>query len=179
VCDDYASRGYCALAPAIYDRQQRNAVFDYDEPSLAGARALRANIRYDQVMLDVAAGITALRRAGRVGVVGYCVGGSAAWLAACRLDAAASVCYYASDIGKQTEELPRSPVIMHFAERDRLIPLSHVDKLRAAQPDLPVYLYPAEHAFNNWHRPESYDAASAALALERTLAFFETHLSRR
>jgi carboxymethylenebutenolidase len=54
VCDDYATRGYCALAPAIYDRQERNAAFGYDEASLARARALRANIRYDQVMLDAA-----------------------------------------------------------------------------------------------------------------------------
>lgn len=179
VCDDYAGRGYCAVAPAIYDRQQRNATFDYDEASAARARAMRANIRYDQVMLDVAAGITALRRAGRVGVVGYCVGGSAAWLAACRLDAAASVCYYPSDIGKHTQERPRCPVIMHFAERDRLIPASDVTKLRADQPQLTVYVYAAEHGFNNWHRPASYDAASAALALERTLDFFDKHVARR
>src|SRR4029450_12095910 len=114
VCHDYASRGYCTAAPAIYARQQRNAVFDYDEDSAARARAMRANIRYDHVMLDVAAGITALRRAGRVGGVGYCVGGSAAWLAACRLDAAACVAYYPSDIGKQTQDLPRCPMILHF-----------------------------------------------------------------
>jgi carboxymethylenebutenolidase len=69
--------------------------------------------------------------------------------------------------------------MMHFAERDRIIPLSDVEKLRARQPDVPIYIYPAEHAFNNWHRPESYDAASAALALERTLAFFDAHLARR
>jgi carboxymethylenebutenolidase len=179
VCDDYAGRGYAALAPAIYDRQQRNATFDYDGESAARARAMRGNIRYEQVMLDVAAGITALRRAGRVGVVGYCVGGSAAWLAACRLDAVACACYYPSDIGKQTQERPRCPVILHFAERDRLIPLSDVEKLRQAQPQLPVHVYPAEHGFNNWHRPASYDAASATLALERTLDFFDKHVARR
>jgi carboxymethylenebutenolidase len=179
VCDEYASRGYVALAPAIYDRQQRNATFGYEEPSASQARAMRANIRYDHIMLDVAAGITALRRAGRVGVVGYCVGGSAAWLAACRLDAVAAACYYPSDIGKQLAERPRCPVIMHFAERDRLIPRSDVAALQQAHPELPVHLYPAEHGFNNWHRPESYEAASAALALDRTLEFFDKHVARR
>lgn len=178
VCDDYASRGYGALAPAIYDRQQKNATFGYEEPSASQARTMRANIRYDQVMLDVAAGITALRGAGRVGVVGYCVGGSAAWLAACRLDAAAAVCYYPSDIGRQFQERPRCPVILHFAERDRLIPQSDVDALQREQPQLPVYIYPAEHGFNNWHRASSYDADGAALALERTLALFDKHLAR-
>jgi carboxymethylenebutenolidase len=179
VCDDYASRGFCVLAPAIYDRQQRNATFDYDEASAARARSMRANIRYDEVMLDIAAGLTSLRSAGRVGVIGYCVGGSAAWLAACRLDPASAVCYYPSDIGKQTQEQPRCPVILHFAERDRLIPLSDVNKLREQQPQLPVYVYPAEHGFNNWHRRASYDAASAALAFERTLEFLERHVARR
>lgn len=179
VCDDYASRGYCAVAPAIYDRQKRNAAFGYDEASAAAARAIRANIRYDEVMLDVAAAITALRRAGRIGVVGYCVGGSAAWLAAARLDAAAAACYYPSDIGKQTAERPRCPVIVHFAEHDRIISPSDVDRLRAEQPELPIFVYPACHAFNNWHRPEIYDEASATLALERTLALFDEHVARR
>jgi carboxymethylenebutenolidase len=50
--------------------------------------------------------------------------------------------------------------------------------LQQEQPDLPVYVYPAEHGFNNWHRPVSYDAATAALALERTLAFFDKHVAR-
>ena len=179
VCDDYAGRGFVALAPAIYDRQQRGASFGYDEPSASQARAMRAKIRYEHVMLDVAAGIGALRRAGRVGIVGYCVGGSAAWLAAARLDAVAAACYYPSDIGKQTKEQPRCPVILHFAERDRLIPQADVAALKQEHPQLPVYIYPAEHGFNNWHRPASHDAASAALALERTLDFFDRHVARR
>jgi carboxymethylenebutenolidase len=171
VCDQYASHGFCALAPAIYDRQQRDATFGYDEASTTRARVMRANISYDQVLLDVAATIGELRGTGPAGVVGYCVGGSAAWLAACRLDPACAVCYYPSDIGKQTHERPRCPVMLHFAERDRLIPLSDVNKLRKQHPSLPVHVYPADHGFNNWHRPASYDAESATLALERTLEF--------
>lgn len=178
VCDTYAGHGFCAVTPAIYDRQQRNATFDYDEASTTRARAMRANIRYDHVMLDLAAAIAALQPAGRIAVLGYCVGGSAAWLAACRLNTAAAVCYYPSDIGRQTQEQPRCPVIFHFAERDRLVSLSDVSKLREQHPHLPVYVYPAEHGFNNWHRPSTYDATSADLAFERTLEFLGKHVAR-
>src|SRR3979411_729353 len=75
------------------------ATFDYDEASWGLAREFRARVDYDHIMLDVASAIAALRIHGRVGIVGFCVGGSAAWLAACRLDVDAAACYYPSDIG--------------------------------------------------------------------------------
>src|SRR4029079_16034499 len=106
---------------AIYDRQQRGATFDYDEASWTRAREFRARVDYDHIMLDIASALAALRTHGRVGIVGFCVGGSAAWLASCRLDVDAAVCYSPSDIGKQYAAKPRCPVIMHFAEQDRLV----------------------------------------------------------
>ena len=111
--------------------------------------------------------------------LGFCVGGSAAWLAACRLDVDAAACYYPSDIGKQYAATPRCPVIMHFAERDRLVSAADRDNFRAAHPDIPVHVYPAEHGFNNWHRPVTYDEESAGLARERTLAWFATYVAAR
>jgi carboxymethylenebutenolidase len=178
VCDDYAARGYMALAPAIYDRQQRNATFGYDEAAVARARELRSRIRYDQIMLDIAAAVAALRPLGGVGIVGFCVGGSAAWLAACRLAVDAAACYYPSDIGKQYGESARCPVVMHFAEHDRLVSAADVENFRARHPDLPTYLYAADHGFNNWHRPSGYDQASAKLALARTLTLFAQHVAK-
>jgi carboxymethylenebutenolidase len=172
VCDDYARRGYLALAPALYDRQRRNSAFGYDEDSLEQARALRRGLVYLDVLLDIDAAAAALRPFGRVGVVGYCVGGSGAWLAACRLAVDAAVCYYPSDIGQQLDENPRCPVMMHFAERDRFIPLSTVEQFRAKHPSVPTYVYPADHGFNCSDRNHGYDAASSALALERTLTLF-------
>jgi carboxymethylenebutenolidase len=179
VCDRYAEHGYVAMAPALYDRQQRNATFGYDEAQSTAARALRARIDYAAVLRDLAAVIAALRPYGGVGIVGYCVGGSAAWLAACRLRVDAAACYYASDIGKQYQETPRCPVIMHFAERDRLVSAADRDHFQAAQRDVPAFIYAADHGFNNWHRPASYDAASAELALARTLALFAQHVAGR
>ena len=120
--------------------------------------------------------IAALRTHGRVGIVGFCVGGSAAWLAACRLDIDAAACYDPSDIGKQYAATPRCPVIMHFAEQDRLVSAADRDAFRGAHPDVPTHVYPAEHGFNNWHRPVTFDRESADLARERTLAWFAAYV---
>lgn len=173
VCDDYAQRGFRALAPALYDRQLRHAEFEYKAELMPRIRALRGAIDWQKLPLDVAAAIAALRPL-RVGMVGYCLGGSVTWLAACHLDIDAGACYYPTDIGKQYQDTPRRPVIVHFAERDHMVTMDIVAKFRAAHPDVPAPLYPAKHGFNCWHRAnESYDAPSSKLALERTLELFE------
>lgn len=78
VCDSFAAEGYAAMAPALFDRQERGAVFDEQNPaSLAEVRRLRAGLEWDKVLLDVDAAVDALGRYGRVGIVGYCVGGFA------------------------------------------------------------------------------------------------------
>jgi len=177
VCDDFARRGYAAVAPALYDRQRRGAAFGYDEAGLQQARALRRGLDYDQALLDIQAAAESLRPLGRVAVVGYCVGGSAAWLAACRLRIDAAACYYPSDMAKQLGETPGCPVIAHFAERDRFIPLGVVEQFRGAHPDVPAFVYPADHGFNCSDRAHGHDPDSAALALKRTLALFEKSLA--
>jgi carboxymethylenebutenolidase len=172
LCDDYARRGYHAVAPALYDRQRRNAAFGYDAGGLEQARALRRGLDYEKVLLDVEAVAASLRDHGKVNVVGFCVGGSAAWLAACRLRIDAASCYYPSDIAKQLGEEPRCPVIMHFAERDHFIPMPTVEEFRRRHPSIPAFVYPADHGFTCSDRSHGYDAVSAQSALERTLALF-------
>ena len=179
VCDRYAEHGYRAIAPAIYDRQQRRAEFGYGGEEIQKIRALRAGIDWQKLLpLDVAAAIAALRPL-RVGAVGYCLGGSVAWTAACRLGVEAASCYYPTDMAKQYTDTPHCPVIVHFAERDHVIARDVVEKFIAAQPAVPVYVYPADHGFNCWHRAETnYDAPSAVLALERTLGLFDRHVAQ-
>lgn len=173
VCDDYAQRGFCVLAPALYDRQQRQAIFGYAAEEMGRVRALRGAIDWNKLPLDVSASIAALRPL-RVGIVGYCLGGSVTWLAACRLRIEAASCYYPTDIAKQYQETPHCPVMMHFAERDHIVTLDIVDRFRAAHPEVPVHLYPADHGFNCWHRPDTnYHAPSSQLALQRTLELFD------
>lgn len=140
---------------------------------MARAREFRARVDYDHIMLDIASAIATLRAHGRVGIMGFCVGGSAAWLA----DVDAAACYYHSDIGKQYAATPRCPVIVHFADQEGLVSAADRDNFRAAHPDAPAHVYPAQHGFNNWHRPVTYDKASADFARERTLAWFATYVA--
>ena len=172
VADDFAAAGYRALAPALFDRVERGAELGYGEQELSRALTLRKGVTFEQALLDIAAAVEALRPAGRINVVGYCWGGTLAWLAATRIGKLAAVSsYYGGGIGQFINERPQCPVQLHFGERDQHIPLTEVDALRKAQPTAAVYTYAAEHGFNCDERP-SYQAESAQLARERTLALF-------
>ena len=131
------------------------------------------------MLLDIAASIAALEGSGRIGIVGYCLGGSLAWLAAIRLSGlAAAVGYYGGMVAANLDETPRCPVMLHFGEEDGGIPMADVEKIRASVDPgtVQVFTYPgAGHAFNRdgnaaWHEP------SAKLARERTLAFLRAHV---
>ena len=171
VCDFFAGEGYAALAPALYDRQERNAVFENHE-QVEKARKLRAGLVWPDVVKDMAASVERLREYGRVGTVGYCVGGSVAFLAALELNIAAAVAYYGRDIVEWLDRKPRCPVMLHFGERDHLIPMADVEKVRAAYPK-DTYVYSAGHGFDR------EDSDAARLARQRTLEFFERHLGSR
>ena len=175
VTDSFAAQGYAAIAPAFFDRTETGVELGYEEPDLTHGRTLRAELGWDGTILDVVAAIDALKPAGKIGVVGYCWGGSVAWLAACRLNLAAAVGYYGGQVIDFKDEKANCPVMLHFGETDAGIPLSDVDTVRAAQPDVPIHIYPAGHGFNCDHRG-SYHAESANLALERTLSFLTTAL---
>ena len=176
VADGFAAEGYVALAPAMFDRVGPGIELGYSPEDVEKGREIRARIDYDDAVRDMGAAVSAL--AGLpVGVVGYCWGGSLAWSAATRLDGLkAAVGYYGGFIPEMADETPRHPVMLHFGESDESIPLEGVDKVKAAHPDVPIYLYAAGHGFNCDQRG-SYDEASARLARERTLAFFAEHLA--
>ncbi len=169
VADGFAAEGYLTVAPALFDRRERGVELNYDEAGLTKGRALRGAITWDEVALDVAAAVEAAAEAGQVGVVGYCWGGSVAWLAACRLPVAAAVGYYGGQINDLIEETPGCPVMLHFGEADPMIPLDNVDAIRQRHPQVEVFTYPAGHGFNCNARGD-FEAESAAVARERTLA---------
>ena len=175
VTDRFAADGYVALAPALFDRVERNVDVGYDEAGYTKGRTVRQRVTYDQAMRDAGASVAHLQRFGKVGIVGYCWGGNIAWLAACRLPVAAAVGYYGSDVANLLNETPKAPVMLHFGEKDPYIPVESVARIRAAAPTVPVHTYPAGHGFNCEERKD-YDAASADLARERTLAFFAEHV---
>lgn len=179
VADRYAAHGYSVLAPALFDRIECAVDLGYGQEDFAKAFELRRTLDFQKAMLDIQASVKALKApgGGQVGIVGYCFGGTLAWMAAAHVHGVSAVsAYYAGGIGHFAFEKARCPVQFHFGERDQHIPLSEVDAIRQADPAPDVYLYPADHGFNCDHR-ESYDAESAALAERRTLDLFGRELA--
>lgn len=175
VTDGFAAHGYMAIAPAFFDHVETGVELGYDEEGFRRGRALVSEIGLDRALEDVASAAQSINSAGRIGVVGYCWGGTVALLAATRLGLP-SVSYYGARNVAFLGEKPRAPVQFHFGERDGSIPPEAVQKHRDAYPDMEIFTYPADHAFNRAVDPTHYDAPSARLALERTLAFFDRHL---
>jgi carboxymethylenebutenolidase len=177
VTDRFASRGYLAIAPALFDRARKGIELGYDQAGMQQGMAARSQIALEKTLLDIDAAIQWLRGQGigRVGVVGYCWGGSLAWFANTRLNVDASVSYYGGLIAAAADEKNKAHAIFHFGELDKHIRPEEWATIRAAHPELPLYTYNADHGFNCDHR-SSYNAAAASLAEERTLAFFAEHL---
>jgi len=178
VADDYAAQGFHVIAPALFDRVQRNLELGYTSPDAAQGMKAARQIGMDIALKDVAASMSHARAQWadrKVGVVGYCYGGSLAWLAATRLGPAAAVCYYGGQIAANAAEMPRCPVMMHFGDRDAHIGPEEIEKIRSAHPDLPLFIYDAGHGFNCDQRKD-FEPQSASLARQRTLEFLRNHL---
>ena len=175
VTEHYAAAGYLAIAPCLFDRVTRELELGYTADEVEQGRGTMKQLQQPQVSLDVSAAINVVRHAGKVAAIGYCWGGTQAFLAACDLPVAAAVAYYGTGIAANLERQPRCPVLYHFGERDASIPPEAVARIQAAQPGGVFHVYAADHGFNCDQRP-SYDAASAQLAGERTLAWLTEHL---
>jgi carboxymethylenebutenolidase len=182
VVDGYAQQGYLALAPATFHRIKPGVEMGYTPDDIAAGVALKAAVEAlppPGVMQDIQAAIDYAAAFGKVGVVGYCWGGLLTWRAACLLHGlSAAVPYYGGGMTSAAEiaRTPKCPVLAHFANHDQSIPLEGVAALRAAQPEVEVQMYQASHGFNCDHRG-AFDAGAAALARDRTLAFFTMQLA--
>lgn len=177
VCDSFADDGYLAIAPALFDRVERDVELGYGPEDRPRAMDLVGKVKMDATMLDVAAAVEAARLAEKVGVVGYCWGGTLAFAAACRLSGiSAASGYYGGGIVKMKHERPKVATILHFGEKDEHIKLGDVEAIKASHPEVPVYIYPAGHGFNCDER-SSFEPRSAELARTRTLALFAEKLA--
>ena len=175
VVDRFAELGYTAIAPAFFDHVESGVELGYDEAGFAKGRQLAGEVGLERALEDVASAAEAIASAGKIGTVGYCWGGSVALLAALRLGLP-SVSYYGARNLPFLHETPKAPVMFHFGEKDQHITPAMVAKHREALPQMEVFTYPADHGFNR-DVGASYDEASAKLALQRTMAFFEQHLA--
>jgi carboxymethylenebutenolidase len=177
VVDRFAELGYTAIAPAFFDHLETGVELGYDEAGYARGRQLVGELRLERALEDVASAAEAIASAGKIGTVGYCWGGTVALLAALRLGLP-SVSYYGARNLPFLRETPKAPVMFHFGEKDQHITPEMVAKHREALPQMDVFTYPADHAFNR-DGSAPYDEASAKLALQRTLAFFEQYVASR
>ena len=178
VVDGYAADGYLAIAPALFDRIRPGVELGYAEADIAaGAEMARGKTDTAKALDDIRAAAAVVAGAGKVAVVGYCWGGLLTALSAIRLGDvfSAAAAYYGGGTPTLADQTPVVPMVMHYGEHDHAIPLADVEKLRAAWPSVGFHIYDAHHGFNCDQRG-SYDAASAALARQRTLAFFGSHL---
>jgi carboxymethylenebutenolidase len=176
VADGYAADGYLAIAPAMFDRLQRGYDTGYSQPEIQAGIAMMQKLDWKQTMLDVDAAVAEAKKAGKVGIVGYCWGGTVAWVAAARTAGlAASAPYYGGGMPNFMDEKPKIPVMCNFGEKDQSPTPDQAKALLAKHPQVQGHFYPAGHGFNCDQRG-SYDAASSKLARERTLAFFRKHI---
>jgi carboxymethylenebutenolidase len=177
VADGYAKDGYLAIAPAMFDRLQRGYDTGYSQPEIQAGIALMQKLDWKNTLLDVEAAVKEAAKAGKVGIVGYCWGGTVSWVAAARASGlACSAPYYGGGMPGFINEKPKVPTMCHFGELDQSPTLEQSKAIAKAHPEITAHFYPgAGHGFNCDQRG-SYHAASAKLARERTLEFFRKHL---
>ncbi|HZD89205.1 MAG TPA: dienelactone hydrolase family protein [Pseudolabrys sp.] len=177
MCDRFAEIGYVAVAPAVFDRFARNFESGYTPDEIAHARSLLGNLNWDNMMLDIGAAVSDLKSTGPVGIVGYCMGGTAAFLAACRVQGlSAAVSYYGGQIAKFADEKPKCPLQMHFGEKDESIPMDAVETIKSKQPQAETYVYPgAPHGFSCDDRA-AFRKEASDLAWSRTTEFLAKHM---
>jgi carboxymethylenebutenolidase len=177
VADGYARDGYLAIAPAMFDRAQRGYDTGYTQPEIQAGIAVMQKLDWKQTLLDVDASVAEARKAGKVGIVGYCWGGTVSWVSAARATGlACSAPYYGGGMPGFIGDKPKIPTMCHFGELDQSPTLEQSKAIAKAHPEITAHFYAgAGHGFNCDQRG-SYHAPSATLARSRTLEFFRKHL---
>jgi carboxymethylenebutenolidase len=179
IADGYANDGFLAVAPALFDRIEKNVELTYEGDDAKRAVALLQQTDTLKALADVDATLAFTRRESgkKTGVIGYCFGGLLSWLSATRLRPDFAVGYYAGRIGNFASEKPRVPVQLHFGKLDTHIPAEQVEQVHAAHPEVEINWYEgAGHGFNCDMRA-AYNAQAAALARGRSLSFLKNQLA--
>jgi carboxymethylenebutenolidase len=176
VADGYAAAGYLAIAPAVFDRVEKNVDLGYTPDDIQKGVGIRQQLTNDGTLADIAASVAAAQEGGKVGIVGYCFGGLMSWLSSAHVPGlTAAVSYYGGGVGQNLDIKPKVPVMLHFGEKDSHIPLADVEALRQRHHEATIFIYNADHGFNCDQRG-SYDKPSAEQALGRSLGFFAKYL---
>ena len=174
VADSYAKDGFLAIAPALFDRIERGVELGYEAADLQKGIAFARQSNPQDVMKDVAAALGYVRnhKVKRCGVIGYCFGGTMAWLAATRLNPDRAVGYYGGQIARFAQENPSCPVMLHFGRLDKHIPKEDIERVHTAHPKVKIFWYEADHGFNCTDR-SSFNVMAAKQARDRSLEFLK------
>jgi carboxymethylenebutenolidase len=177
VTDRVAEEGYVAIAPAVFDRMQKDFQTGYAPEDIAKGREMAMKADQQAMLRDTQAAIDAVKGAGKVGITGFCMGGTVTFNAAAELSGlSAAVAYYGGQIAKNVDKKPKVPTMMHFGEKDAGIPLPDVETIKSKHPNAEIFVYGnAQHGFHCDERA-SYDKKSADEAWKRTMDFFGKHL---
>ena len=176
VCDRLAGEGYAAVAPALFDRTEKNFECGYTPDEIANARKFVANPDWGAMMRDTQAAIDELKGAGPVAIIGFCMGGTVAFMAANKLDGlSAAIGYYGGNIAKNADLKPKVPTLLHFGDQDQSIPMSDVEIVKQTRPDCEIHIYHAGHGFSCDERG-SYNEAAHKAAWERTLGWLTKYV---
>jgi len=176
VCDRFAALGYASVAPAVFDRMSPNFESGYSPAEVENARTFVPKIDWAAMMSDTVAAIDAVKGSGKVGIVGYCMGGSVAFLAACNLDGlSCAIGYYGGAIARNADKKPKVPTLLHFGDQDHSIPMSDVEIVKQKRSDVEIHVYQAGHGFSCDERG-SYNEAAHKEALGRTLGWLAKYV---
>jgi carboxymethylenebutenolidase len=183
VADQYALSGFVVLAPDLFWRQAPRIELGYTGPDFEKARGLMTGLTPAQALADIGSTVQALRSrpevTGKVGAIGYCMGGRFAYFAAAIAGVDAAACFYGGAIQDNLDKAGSivCPIQFHYGERDQVIPAAAREKVAAAMAGkrAEIFVYPADHGFSCWERA-SYEPRSAAQGHARALAHFATHL---
>ena len=176
VCDSFAKKGYLVIAPSIFDRIERKVRLAYTAEGIVIGRQFKEKIGWEFPLQDIDSGLSVLRQGlnegTKIGVVGYCFGGTLAWLSSCRLGVDCAIGYYGGQINKFMDETPTAPTMLHFGTEDEGIPTSVVKSIReVASKEVSIFEYEgAGHGFNCDARAD-YHPESAVVASERSMKF--------
>ena len=175
ICQQYATHGYLAIAPALFDRIKKNIVLDYS--SIEEGRDYKMQLQDEQVLLDIAASAATAENDLKVAVIGFCFGGALSYLASTRLNLNCAISYYGGGIAeKYINQKPLCPIMYHFGALDPIIPSTDVAAIQSNHPEGVFHIYDnAGHGFNCSDRRD-YHSESAKIAFARSLEFLKMHV---
>ena len=175
ICQQYATHGFLAIAPALFDRIKKNIVLDYS--SIEEGRDYKMQLQDEQVLLDIAASAATAENDLKVAVIGFCFGGALSYLASTRLNLDCAISYYGGGIAeKYINQKPLCPIMYHFGALDPIIPSTDVAAIQSNHPEGVFHIYDnAGHGFNCSDRRD-YHSESAKIAFARSLEFLKMHI---